>query len=216
MTTAHTDSKQVILDRIAAAHQLGEIDHLDHTIVRNYQSGRERDRAELVEILVDRLIDYKAEVHETTSGELTAAITTALTAHEVTNVGIPSGVADLGWLTDSFTVTVDDGSLTAAQIDELDGVVTGLSLASAIEGTIYLNNTAYSGRRILTLVPDLHLVVCKASEIVYGVPEAIGKLDPQTPTTMISGPSATSDIELNRVEGVHGPRTLIVLIVTDA
>jgi L-lactate dehydrogenase complex protein LldG len=127
---------------------------------------------------------------------------------------VPEGVAP-GWLAHvSASVVSDSPDLSTAQLDQLDGVITTCSVAIAETGTIVLTHGAGQGRRALTLVPDYHLVVVYESQVLSGVPDAIGALDPTLPMTWISGPSATSDIELIRVEGVHGPRTLEVLVVS--
>jgi len=108
---------------------------------------------------------------------------------------------------------VGDDQLSVSQLDVADGVITGCAVAIAETGTLILDGSAGQGRRILTLIPDYHLCVVFPDQIIADVPQALARLEAIRPLTMISGPSATSDIELNRVEGVHGPRTLEVIIV---
>ena len=161
--------------------------------------------AELMELLVDRLVDYKASVRRVP--DAAAAIPRALAERGAARVAVPPG---LEWTVPGSVV---DTGLTAAQLDDLDGVVTACAVAIAETGTIVLDAGPDQGSRALTLVPDYHLCVVRADQVVQTVPEAVARLDPGRPLTWISGPSATSDIELHRVEGVHGPRTLEVLLL---
>jgi L-lactate dehydrogenase complex protein LldG len=120
---------------------------------------------------------------------------------------------DPQWLTTvTSRVVTDSRGLSAADLDDIDAVITGCAVAVALTGTIVLDGGRLQGRRVLSLVPDLHICVVDAEAIVGTVPEAVARLDATRPLTWISGPSATSDIELDRVEGVHGPRDLVVLI----
>jgi L-lactate dehydrogenase complex protein LldG len=168
--------------------------------------------AELLELLADRLRDYKAGVSRCTADELAATVAALL--DRLAPGGrllVPPGLPE-GW-TSGRDVLRDDGSTTVDVLDTVAGVLTACSVAVAETGTIVLDAGPDQGRRALSLVPDLHVCVVRAEQVVHTVPEALRRLDPRRPQTWISGPSATSDIELNRVEGVHGPRTLEVVLV---
>jgi L-lactate dehydrogenase complex protein LldG len=164
----------------------------------------------LLELLTDRLVDYKAAVLPCSADGVPSAVAQALAERGLRRVAAPAGIP-AEWLGDVEALR-DDPPLGVEALDAADAVVTACAVAVAETGTIVLDGDADQGRRALTLVPDVHLVVVRAEQVVQTVPEAIARLDPQRPLTMISGPSATSDIELNRVEGVHGPRTLIVVL----
>jgi L-lactate dehydrogenase complex protein LldG len=126
---------------------------------------------------------------------------------------VPPGL-NAAWLVQvEGEVYADGPHIAFDDLDAVDAVVTGAALAIAETGTIVLDASDDQGRRALTLVPDVHVCVVDASRIVAGVPDAVARLDPQRPLTWISGPSATSDIELDRVEGVHGPRVLEVVVI---
>ncbi len=171
---------------------------------------------EAVALLVDRLIDYKAEVSTVSAEGLADAVDAAL--GDAVSVVVPTGLhpdAKVGCERRHRAVHHDGvpAPLTAAELDAVDAVVTAATVAIAVTGTIVLDGSADQGRRAITLVPDVHVVILTVGQIVETVPEGLALLRPTAPLTLISGPSATSDIELSRVEGVHGPRTLRVLIV---
>jgi L-lactate dehydrogenase complex protein LldG len=156
----------------------------------------------------ERVSDYRATVRE--ADDVAATIAQVCAEHEARRLGIP---AALPWRPQGIEL-VEDHGLSAGDLDELDGALTGCALAIAETGTIVLDGGERSGRRALTLVPDLHVCVVERSQVVATVPDAIRALDgARGPFTFVSGPSATSDIELDRVEGVHGPRRLEVLLV---
>ena len=170
--------------------------------------------AELVAQLIDRLEDYKATVVRVETDDDDAigrAITAILATREIGHAVTPSG-APGAWTAGLADVVVDDGSLDARGLDRIPAVVTGSVVTIAETGTIVLDGRELCGRRAITLVPDTHVCIVRVQDIVETVPEGLHRVDPLRPLTFISGPSATSDIELDRVEGVHGPRTLIVLI----
>jgi L-lactate dehydrogenase complex protein LldG len=169
---------------------------------------------ELLELLVERLVDYRAAVRRSSTALVAAAVVAALTERGARRVAVPDGIlpAGLERLEPGIELVGDDPPLTPARLEELDGVLTGCAVAIAETGTIVLDGGPGQGRRALSLVPDYHLVVVTAAQVVATVPQAVARLDPTRPLTWISGPSATSDIELDRVEGVHGPRTLEVIV----
>jgi L-lactate dehydrogenase complex protein LldG len=172
-------------------------------VPREYRRALEPG-TDIVAMLIDRLVDYKANVHHGA-----AAIEDALAGAR--RVAVP---ADLPaeWRLGSAAF-VEDRGLTTAELDGVDAVLTGCAAAVAVSGTIMLDAGAAQGRRALTLVPDHHVVVVRRDQITGHLAEALPRLDPTAPQTWISGPSATSDIELQRVEGVHGPRRLDVVIL---
>jgi len=169
---------------------------------------------ELLELLVDRLVDYRALVRRSSTAMVAATVVAALTERGARRVAVPEGIlpAGLDRLEPGIELVGDAPPLTPAQLDVLDGVLTGCAVAIAETGTIVLDGGSGQGRRALSLVPDYHLCLVRAHQVVGLVPEALARLDPGRPLTWISGPSATSDIELNRVEGVHGPRNLHVIL----
>lgn len=164
--------------------------------------------SDAVDLLEDRLVDYTATVTRTSPEGIGAAVGAALNG--AARVVVPSGL-DPDWVTGAERV-LDDGSLTSLDLDQLDGVVTAATVACAVTGPIVLDGSSDQGRRAISLVPDLHVCVVLADQVVADVPDAFAVLDPDRPTTWVSGPSATSDIELDRVEGVHGPRRLHVIV----
>ncbi len=163
-----------------------------------------------VDLFAERVEDYKATVRRCGAGEVEQTVAALLAEHleEGARVVVPPGLG-----LDVPGAVVDD-QLSAAELDDLDGVVTAARVGIAETGTIVLDHADDQGRRAITLVPDLHVCVVRADQVVPDVPDAVAVLDPGRPLTWISGPSATSDIELDRVEGVHGPRTLIVVLAT--
>ncbi len=191
----------------------------DTAILRDYRTVETAPRSEILELFIDRVADYKATVTTVRADELRAAIAKSLAARGVKRLVVPADLPE-GWAPDGLTLLRDPG-LTIDQLESSDGVLTGCAIGIAQTGTIVLDGGPAQGRRVLTLLPDYHLCVVRDDQVVGLVPEAVAKLGtvmsaPGRPVTLISGPSATSDIELNRVEGVHGPRTLEVLVVASS
>jgi L-lactate dehydrogenase complex protein LldG len=178
-------------------------------VARTYRRAGSRAASERVELLAERLADYGADVRRVGDSVLRQTIEDVAGGR----IGVPPGLT-AEWRP---AVAVEDHGLSPRELDELDGVLTGCSVAIAETGTLVLAGGPTEGRRALTLVPDLHVCVVRAAQVVETVPEAFDVLRglERRPLTFVSGPSATSDIELKRVEGVHGPRNLVVVIVED-
>ncbi|HWU09265.1 MAG TPA: LUD domain-containing protein [Streptomyces sp.] len=209
-----TTARDTVLGRIRDALALAPAPGT--AIPRAYRTGRSLPDDERLALLTDRLVDYKAQVHPCTAGRTAEVIAGILRERGARRIGVPDGL-DERWLSAyDGEVQRDSADVSAPGLDALDGVVTASAVSCAETGTVFLDGSPDQGRRALSLVPDLHVCVVDLSSVVAGVPEAVARLVPERPTTLISGPSATSDIELERVEGVHGPRTLAVVIRTDA
>ncbi|MGH3666315.1 MAG: LutC/YkgG family protein [Egibacteraceae bacterium] len=218
------NAREEVLARVRTALSGGAAASID--VPRGYRGeGDVRpSRAELLDLFVERITDYRAGVRRTPPDALAAAVAAALADGLVgrapavaTGTGRPRVVVPPGlpveWLSAAEVDVVRDDQLTVDELDRVDGVVTAAAVAVAETGTIVLDASPDQGRRAVTLVPELHVCVVRAEQVVAGVPDAVAQLTPTRPQTWISGPSATSDIELDRVEGVHGPRTLEVVVV---
>jgi len=211
-------ARDEILERIATAHRYAPPAAPDYDDIPRVRPSEDQDRRteRLIELLVDRLVDYRARVRTATAETLPSMITDALTEQGISSLVAPAGLPE-GWLSESAADVLRDEPehpLSVIDLDRVDGVITGCAVAIAETGTLILDASSGQGRRALTLIPDYHLCVVSQDAVVPDVPQALARVDPTRPLTMISGPSATSDIELNRVEGVHGPRTLEVIVVT--
>ncbi|WP_083713155.1 LUD domain-containing protein [Brachybacterium sp. P6-10-X1] len=218
--TPGLSAKDEILARVRTALAAPRRDQVTEAedVPRTYQRADGKpevttEPAKMRDVLVRRLEDYTAVVHRTTPAKLSATIAEALgdARSVIASPGVPAS-----W-TDELEIAVsrDDGSTGPRALDRIDAVLTGCHTAIAVTGTIVLRGDELGGRRAISLVPDRHVVVVDAEQVVLGVPKAVERMgtDPGAPWTMISGPSATSDIELSRVEGVHGPRRLEVVLI---
>ncbi|MEY4530029.1 MAG: hypothetical protein RLZZ156_750 [Deinococcota bacterium] len=182
------------------------------TIPRNYRL--ETNQPNLVALLEERISDYRARVHITT--DIQKTLEEILERLQISKIAMPNDLPET-WLPNSVEKIIDHPDLEPRELENAQAVVTGSRLAIAETGTIVLDHSTAQGRRALTLIPDIHICVVFERDIVDNLPSAISRLGSSVaagqPITFISGPSATSDIELNRVEGVHGPRVLEVIVV---
>ncbi|MEU5340098.1 lactate utilization protein C [Streptomyces sp. NPDC020766] len=211
-------SRDLILARVRRA--LADVPRDDTPYDQAFERGYLREHGDrsveqTVELLAENLADYRARVHRCAADELAATIARLLAERGSTSVVVPTGL-DPEWLAATDVTRVPDRLAgTPDELDRVDSVVTACAVAIAETGTIVLDGGPDQGRRRITLVPDHHICVVRVPDhVVSSVPQGLERLDPARPLTWISGPSATSDIELDRVEGVHGPRTLEVVLVS--
>jgi L-lactate dehydrogenase complex protein LldG len=211
-----------LLRRIRSA--LGDVPRIDESAIhaeweaipRNYIRSATRSHEAILELLEDRLRDYEATVVRAQFGAVGAQIARMLSDRNLRRLVVPAGLAEaLGEPLPAGFEFLTDSDFSSAELDAFDGVVTAATLAIAETGTLVLQNLPGQGRRAPTLVPDYHLCIVRATDVVETVPEAFARLAPTAglATTFISGPSATADIEMTRIKGVHGPRTLEVILV---
>jgi L-lactate dehydrogenase complex protein LldG len=217
-----TDTRELVLGRIRKAITTGrptaatspqEVHAAWASIPRTYQRPAHLDRHSIIELLIDRLHDYDAQVLRTSRSEVGSAVSNMLTARQIKRLVVPAGVRSEA-LVPGFEFVLDE-ALSAAQLNAVEGVLTECTVAIAETGTIVLQNAPGQGRRAVSLVPDYHLCLVDAANIVETVPEAMERLaaTASLATTFISGPSATADIEMTRIKGVHGPRFLDVILI---
>ena len=208
----HVNAREFILASVAAANKA---QGATASVPRTYRRPARAETMTRLELFTQRVSDYQATVSFTTPAQIADSIGHALASRGSTSVVVARG-APSAWLSaHSGPVIVDDGDVQVTTLNDTDAVVTGCAAAIAETGTVILNSDPDQGRRIISLIPDHHVVVVRQNQIVPDVPDVIERLDPSRPQTWISGPSATSDIELSRVEGVHGPRKLDVIVVLD-
>jgi L-lactate dehydrogenase complex protein LldG len=182
-------------------------------VVREYRRKAVLEPEAVLDLLEDRLRDYDAHVVRIGSGDVVEAVAKMLAARGKRRIVVPVGIAS-EWLPAGFEFVADEG-MTAVELDGFDGVMTASTVAIAETGTVILQNVPGQGRRAVTLVPDYHLCVVNAADVVETVPEAMDRLrgTEELTTTFFSGPSATADIEMTRIKGVHGPRHLDVILI---
>ena len=206
-------AREEVLARIQAALRSNGTG-LDGPVPSGYRTRGDVSGLHLLDLLADRLADYRAVVRRATPATQVSEVAAALADRGARRIVVPPG---LEIELPASAEVIEDACLSPAELDSFDGVVTRAAVAIAETGTIVLDGSPGQGRRAISLVPDYHLCVVEASQVVHLVPEAVARLARTAgrPLTWISGPSATSDIELERVEGVHGPRTLEVVLVAD-
>jgi len=215
-TTNHRDAILASIRRSLGVAQSAETIAAEYrAIPRTYAQASALNQHQLLELFAERLIEYDAGVYRIEVNAIAETISKILTHRSKRGLAIPAGLPT-AWLPQDFAFSIAD-SYSAHQLDKVEGILTGCTVAIAETGSIVLQNSDAQGPRILSLVPDYHLCVVFAGQIVATVPEAFARIEATStlPTTFISGPSATADIEMTRIKGVHGPRFLDVVLVED-
>lgn len=215
MSTPNPDARQEILERVRRAAPGGGDRAAEYAAIpREYRREGGMSPAARLELFAARLFDYGAVVYRCSAPQIADAVAQALTQRQRSAIVVSRGVP-ASWLPEGFEF-IEDNALSYAALDESNGVLTGCEAAVAMTGTIILRHGPGQARRAVTLVPDYHLCVVHAQQLVETLPEAIRRSEEfrAVPLTTVSGPSATSDIEMTRVRGVHGPRTLDVVLVS--
>jgi L-lactate dehydrogenase complex protein LldG len=209
-------ARQAILERVRAANgrasDVPDATQAWQQLPRTYRSASSRPPDEVLNLLVDRLRDYDAEVEQASPADARAAVERVLAERHHPRMLVAAGTP-LEFL--DFPNCTTDTGFSPTELDSFEGVLTEATLAIAETGTLVLQNVPGQGRRAATLVPDFHLCLLRIADVVETVPEAFRRLAQTAtlPTTFISGPSATADIEMTRIKGVHGPRFLYVMLV---
>jgi L-lactate dehydrogenase complex protein LldG len=210
-----SEARDQILARVAAAAVAPAAGRSE---AHGYRRSGALDADERLELFCQRVDEYRAEVRRAADSEIPTLISRVCAERSATRLAVPPGIPS-AWRPAGVDL-VDDRGLSARDLDVVDGALTGCTVAIAETGTIVLAAGPTEGRRAISLVPDLHVCVVYESQVVELLPEALARLADggldRRPLTFISGPSATSDIELSRVEGVHGPRDLVVLVVKES
>jgi L-lactate dehydrogenase complex protein LldG len=212
---AAQSSRERVLERIRKANLRAAVP--EPAIPRSYDGGSSQTADKTLELFEERLRDYDARVFPVLRGEIAAKTAEILSTGNRRRIAVPAGMpaewrsGDVEWIVDG----VGDRELSFDVLNGVDGVMTAATVGVAVSGSIVLQHGPMEGRRVLTLLPDYHLCVVEAAQIVETLPEAFARLDRTRPVTFFSGPSATADIEMIRVKGVHGPRFLDVLLIQD-
>ncbi|WP_405970685.1 LUD domain-containing protein [Streptomyces sp. NBC_00988] len=209
-----TGRETVLRDILAALSGVPDSETPDDVPVpRDYRP--DHAGPDIVGLFAERAADYRATVVRVPAAEAAAAVGRALTRTGARTLVVPPGFPEALLPHGPWSLLSDTPPLTVGQLDAADATVTTAVVGIAVTGTVILDGGPGQGRRALTLLPDQHVCVLRASQIAGDVPEALRRVAPQRPLTLASGPSATSDIELDRVEGVHGPRTLDIIVIEE-
>jgi L-lactate dehydrogenase complex protein LldG len=210
------NTRQTVLDRIRAALADVPADETPQDVAVHRDYRRTHAGSDTVALFAERVADYRARVLRVSAAEAPDAIAALLVERAVRDLVVPPGFPGHLLPQGPWHSLADEPPLPLSALEAADAVLTTAALGIAVTGTLVLDTGPGQGRRVLSLLPDYHLCVIREDQIVDDVPDALAQLDPHRPLTFVSGPSATSDIELDRVEGVHGPRTLHVVIVADS